>query len=475
MENKFEDRLLAIINDYDTKIRTSIDNKIKAEISKEAMFKLLYEYNMPITATIYGEVALDSIMKTSNIMEEMQIRLYIGECYHRISNDMIAVSYIEPLITNNFKKLSVDLKYKILFNLVSSYLRINNIKKSQIYLDYFESLYSKCKDSEDVFIHLYFNMIKADFISSTGIGSPNDAMKHLKICKQYYEEYFNLKEKKLILLVELLRIEANIYTRLNEDKKAHNLHLKALNYLSQINIESYYLDFYMLLSNNYKRLGDLKTSVKFLKDYISKSEQRYYDQINQYSDILIKQYGIDYKENHLYKLNIMKNEISNKYNKDSLTGLYNRRFLEAISSNISTNNAYTSIAMIDIDYFKKYNDNYGHLKGDEILKKIGEIISKLFNEYIAVRYGGEEFLIIMENTSYNASINLIDKLIKKIRDENIPHKYSEASDRVTISVGLETAIVCSNTDFWNTIKSADEALYLAKKQGRNKYVHNKDY
>ena len=172
----------------------------------------------------------------------------------------------------------------------------------------------------------------------------------------------------------------------------------------------------------------------------------------------------------------MRDKISYKYNKDSLTGLYNRRFLDSVINNTNINNTEKSIAMIDVDFFKKYNDNYGHLKGDEILKKVGETISSIFktNEYIPIRYGGEEFLIIMNNTSYDKSIILINKLIREIRNKNIPHEYSEVSDRVTISVGIKTTNIVSSSDFWNAIKSTDEALYAAKNQGRNRYIHSKD-
>lgn len=475
MENKFEDTLLTIINDYNEKIRRSVDNETKASIANDAMTTFLFEYNNPLAALIYGEIALKSISQTSNISKEIQIRINIGGCYHRIGDDAKAIRYIEPLVTSNFNKLEKSFKYKLLFNLVSSYLRLNNIEKAKIYMEYFESLYYKNKDSEEQLIHYLFNMMKADFISSAGKDFLNDALQHINNCKKYCEEFASDIDKPFII-VEINRIEANIYSKLKQYEKSHKLHLKTLEYISETNIETYSIDLYMLLSNDYKRLGDLKTSVKFIKEYILKSEKRYYDQINQYSDILTRQYGINNKENQLYKLNLMRDKISYKYNKDSLTGLYNRRFLDTVINNTNINNTEKSIAMIDVDFFKKYNDNYGHLKGDEILKKVGETISSIFktNEYIPIRYGGEEFLIIMNNTSYDKSIILINKLIREIRNKNIPHEYSEVSDRVTISVGIKTTNIVSSSDFWNAIKSTDEALYAAKNQGRNRYIHSKD-
>ena len=120
MENKFEDTLLTIINDYNEKIRRSVDNETKASIANDAMTTFLFEYNNPLAALIYGEIALKSISQTSNISKEIQIRINIGGCYHRIGDDAKAIRYIEPLVTSNFNKLEKSFKYKLLFNLVSS-------------------------------------------------------------------------------------------------------------------------------------------------------------------------------------------------------------------------------------------------------------------------------------------------------------------------------------------------------------------
>ncbi|WP_294344733.1 GGDEF domain-containing protein [uncultured Clostridium sp.] len=475
MSNKFEDTLLTIINNYNKKIKNSVDDETRAIIASDAMSTFLYEYNNPLAALIYGEIALKSILNTTNLTEEIKIRITIGGCYNKIGDDEKTISYLEPLITSKFSKLDKMIKYKLLFNLISCYIRLNDIDKASIYMEYFESLYQKNKDSEEEFTHFIYNIIKADFISLSRKDSFDDAFIHIENCKTYCESFIPDSEKP-ILMIELNRMASTMYSKLKQYDKAHELNLDSLKYIPKVDVESYSLDLYMLLSNDYKRQGDLKNSVKFIKEYIQKSEKRYTAQINQYSDILIRQYGIYNKENHLYKLNLMRDKISNKYNRDSLTGLYNRRFLDTLINTSNVNDSEKSIAMIDVDFFKKYNDNYGHLKGDKILKKVGKTIFDLFNtnNYIPIRYGGEEFIIIMNNTSYEESITLIDNLIKKIRDENIPHEYSEASDRVTISIGIETAPIVSNSEFWAAIKSADEALYTAKKQGRNRYIHSND-
>ena len=128
--------------------------------------------------------------------------------------------------------------------------------------------------------------------------------------------------------------------------------------------------------------------------------------------------------------------------------------------------------MIDIDYFKKYNDNYGHPEGDVILELVAKTIKESCrsSDFIA-RYGGEEFTIIMLNTNKYEAIDVVERVRKNIQNLNIEHKYSEVSDIITLSIGITTAYIGSTKDYDEYIKKADDALYKAKQEGRNTYIH----
>jgi len=160
-------------------------------------------------------------------------------------------------------------------------------------------------------------------------------------------------------------------------------------------------------------------------------------------------------------------------NKDALTGIYNRRFmennLEHIMGMLSRTESRLSVLMLDIDFFKRYNDTYGHDQGDVCLRKVAGTLADTIgraSDFVA-RYGGEEFIAILTNTDEAGACLIADKMLKAVQELKIPHaKYDEGI--VTISIGITTG--CPNyTQGWNEyIEKADEALYKSKHNGRNR-------
>jgi len=161
---------------------------------------------------------------------------------------------------------------------------------------------------------------------------------------------------------------------------------------------------------------------------------------------------------------------------DQLTGIYNRRYLDGhlkkIIRHLSRNIANISLLMIDIDYFKKYNDTYGHDAGDTCLRTVASALSQCItreDDFIA-RYGGEEFVIVLPNTDMNGVQVVVEKILEKMRECNIPHKANDAASHVTVSIGGTTAIVKYFHNGSEYIKCADKALYESKQNGRNRYT-----
>jgi len=176
----------------------------------------------------------------------------------------------------------------------------------------------------------------------------------------------------------------------------------------------------------------------------------------------------------LYENNV---ELSDKVYIDSLTGIYNRRFLEdslkRISLSLLRSGGVLSLMMIDIDYFKKYNDTYGHSDGDVCLKEIAKIIGNTLlrpDDFVA-RYGGEEFTVVLPYTDENGACHIAEKILINVRERNILHEKSEVADRITVSIGLTTINSNYSQSGNDYIKQADMALYQSKQNGRNRYTY----
>jgi diguanylate cyclase (GGDEF)-like protein len=139
---------------------------------------------------------------------------------------------------------------------------------------------------------------------------------------------------------------------------------------------------------------------------------------------------------------------------------------------LSRSESTLGMMMIDIDFFKKYNDTYGHAEGDKCLKTVARVISQCItraDDFVA-RYGGEEFVIVLPHTNANGLRLIAARLLERVRRRNLPHRNSDVADCVTISIGITTGKVHHTQDGKEYLLRADEALYKSKQDGRNRYT-----
>jgi diguanylate cyclase len=175
------------------------------------------------------------------------------------------------------------------------------------------------------------------------------------------------------------------------------------------------------------------------------------------------------------ELEMLRNELTHAReaaNTDALTGLSNRwafdKALNELINNAPTNNA--CLAILDIDHFKRVNDSFGHLVGDKVIKHVASLLQNQVSEHHQVaRYGGEEMAIIMPETTLTEAFNLIEKIRKSLDSSRLKYKNDTVDiGKVTVSAGI--AALQAKDDAYNLISRADQALYMAKKTGRNKVV-----
>lgn len=238
----------------------------------------------------------------------------------------------------------------------------------------------------------------------------------------------------------------------------------------------------------------IKDAEKFVVNYDNSNEivyKKYKNLLKKYKELLKQiEYIIKISDNYQLELieakDKLKKEIEERKKaekelkeistRDQLTGLYNRREFEKTIKKEWRNSirkaAPISIIMIDIDNFKEFNDNYGHLAGDNCLQKVSKVMQNTLKrprDFIA-RYGGEEFVAVLPDTDKEGVSHVAEELRKNIENAKIPHKYSSVSDFVTVSLGAATTNQADLLVYEELLDEADSALYKAKEKGRNRYI-----
>lgn len=159
---------------------------------------------------------------------------------------------------------------------------------------------------------------------------------------------------------------------------------------------------------------------------------------------------------------------------DGLTGIANRRkfdeTLEVVWLHAIRSQRPISLIMIDVDFFKHYNDHYGHQLGDACLKAVAQCLqSTITRPYdLVARYGGEEFVCLLPETDCDGAMQLAQELREAVEHLKLPHAHSDVADHVTISLGVATAVAHRDLEAASVLHCADQQLYMAKQSGRDR-------
>ena len=184
-------------------------------------------------------------------------------------------------------------------------------------------------------------------------------------------------------------------------------------------------------------------------------------------------------EERTKELNLAHSKLISMVNKDSMTGLYNRRYFNEISNTLlqisKREDSVISALMVDIDRFKVVNDNFGHLVGDQVLKKVAKIMMDLVRDSdIVVRFGGEEFIVLLPGTDLKGA-GLIAQKIRHAVELAEVSVDKETVVKVTVSIGIAACDCYNDIDIDDLVHWVDVAMYDAKRSGRNKVIlYNKE-
>ncbi len=198
-------------------------------------------------------------------------------------------------------------------------------------------------------------------------------------------------------------------------------------------------------------------------------------------DLTIKQLDLNYPLYlcFIHDLSIHKNilnELTRLSNLDGLTNIANRRrFDEEYEQGwheAQRKQLPLSLIMVDIDYFKQFNDAYGHQVGDECLQKVAKALEKsvIRNADLVARFGGEEFVLILPNTDSKGAITIAQTILDNVKQLDIEHRLSGVAQVLTTSLGIATLTPVKNDVLSTLITQADQALYQAKETGRDRWV-----
>lgn len=512
-----------IVLEWVNYMRKSQDREKLAEaLNSAGLVFATTSVNMNISTEFFLE-ALDTVEQLGELNQQILIMINISLNYINQNNIEESIKYLKMIEENKFiKKLDPYTKSFVYLNLASNYSNIKDKYNLRKYINLTNESISYLKQEEREKFHIVLGLLRSDLFRFE--NEFRKSFNQLEICRKNYENINNVYLTNFN--IDLWEGYARLYLGVNDLKNALYYFEKSLAIAKKENSVINILKIYKELSLIYKQTNDFEKSLVYSRKYIELSESIKMQENNEYNSMLLKKFELKDKERAIKELKLKeksnKNKISiliiailisiimilyiiiskkkvDKLNKslselsliDGLTNVSNRRaldkFFKSNWNEFIISQASISIIMIDIDYFKLYNDNYGHQAGDEVLSSVAQSIknscyldNKLYEpkqhklETLVARYGGEEFIVVLANKSKKDAIGIAEKIKKSVQDLNLTHEYSKVSNKVTLSMGISTESLNQNSKYLSIIEKADNALYYSKQNNRNTYTHIED-
>lgn len=471
---------------YSIDYAETIDDKVRGYLYISTLYKLTNEFEPALQYTVD---ALELCLDYGDDELILQCAVNLGESYYIQKNYSKTIRIYEDLLSNKLK--IDDLNKAIIYGyLAECYARIGDV-----------AFYQKYRDKQ-IEISTIINSNRSLIWGYTIFAELEVNFGNLDVAKEYLKnanELYNIDNKNVSILIpdalEFTRLKIDFY----ENHDYNNTLEKYIMLLDELEVRGVkadlndliikeilkisfdeqdygtFLEYIELASDELSSQSTLTYTYAIFNDIYTLLEERNLKNIRTGFFILIivvifcirelinainKNKKIVYLNEELKKLNTI----------DPLTKLYNKGHLNEQLELAYKNQELLTIVMIDIDHFKLYNDNYGHLNGDKVLFEVSKVINEVFKDDLCFRYGGEEFTIKSDKSIENL-IPYLDTLMEKLYNENIEHKYSKTSDRITLSVGIASSKITQASDLVTLLENADKKLYESKHKGRNSYSY----
>lgn len=430
---------------------------------------------------------------------EASILNNIGEIHRQLEQYGEALVYYEEALALSESLHNLNNIAGILLNMGHIYNRLNQDAKALV--NYQESIkYSR---------ELGDKILLGEAINN--IGQIHEKLQEDQLALQYYLDSLSVLEEcgNKFYRIDVLVSIGKLFINQNQDQGLAYLR-EALFLAEEISAKNECSKIHLSLSSYYEARQDLAKALDHYKRFSSIGKKVRYEKLEEKLKLVAIEFSVDQmrKETEIFRLKNIElkkknEEIENnarllalanqeltklheqlkKANQrlkllstsDEVTGIPNRRYfddtLKREWNRCLREGKSLSLIIVDIDKFKFYNDNYGHLQGDQCLRKVAKALAnelKRSSDFVG-RFGGEEFAAILANTEYDNATKVAEQMRKRIEALKIVHEQSPTIPYITISLGSATIKPTLNTSFLELINAADQKLYQAKNQGRNQF------
>ena len=456
-----------------------------------AMLKMANEEYGESIYMYYDILSEAQKIKDSESRARIQIKSYeyLGNMYFILEDYETALKYYNKAVHIPVKNQTDNAlaKYGTYINRSESYIQLKNYEKAKECSLETEKIIPYLPENIAVGVKVF--RYKNLLLLESRKNNFEKAQEYYNLCLEYLKEDKGSAFLNGSMYVEIAHCEM-LYLQGKYDEA-----IEKLNILLKKDLEEEWgfdTSIYFMLLELYKKTGQSEKYFETGKN-IYRAEKKFNDNLKKdYIEFVKNSYILDQMKKHerITKIKIISlggfaflafisiimgafqiKKLNRKNFTDALTLVYNRKYMDFLIEKPLKKPINAAIVMIDIDHFKNYNDYYGHPAGDIVIKKTADILKKsLRKDDIVIRYGGEEFLLILKNADSEIFKDIYKRIAKNLKDENIPHEKSPVSDRVTISVGVCFKHFEKTLNLKESIKEADKALYISKENGRNRFT-----